>query len=341
MNKTNKSPSHFILSEWRMSSMVTISVGIDIAKLDFMAAVNVNEKLYTNSFKNNPRGFKQLLTWLDKFTCAELHFCMESTGKYGIELAAYLFHQGKKVSIVNPAKIKYFAKSQLTRNKTDKLDAKLIRDYCELFNPNIWRPVSKEIQILKDLVKRTDELMDIRQQETNRLEKVSSTIKPSIQKLISYLDEEIKKLEKSIKQHINQHVHLKEQSDLLRSIPAISDKTINKVLSFLAHIDKFDNAKKVVAFIGLNPHVAQSGTSLNYSHLSKTGSSNLRKILYMPALVATKHNAALKLFYNKLLAKGKPKKVALCAVMRKLVHIIYGVLKSKQPFDDKLCCKHP
>ena len=328
-----------ILSARRLKAMDTLYVGIDIAKLDFVAAIEVNTKVITRSFKNNMVGYKQLLTWILKQPVhpVELHICMESTGKYGIALANYLFQAHHQVSIINPAKIKYFAKSRLSRNKTDDIDAKLIRDYGELLRPVAWQPIPSEIQQLKDLVKRVDELMSMRQQEVNRLEKVSCTIKKSIKKLVDYLSKEIKKLEVRIKQHIQEHADLQQQSDLLRSIPAISDKTINKVLSSFSQIEKFGNPKQLVAFIGLNPQIHQSGTSLNHSHLSRTGHSDLRKMLYMPALVAIKHNPILKQFYNKLVAKGKPKKVALCAVMRKLVHIIYGVLKSKTPFDSRLC----
>jgi transposase len=126
------------------------------------------------------------------------------------------------------------------------------------------------------------------------------------------------------------------KSLLLKSIPGIGVRTSSKTLAFFNDITKFDNAKKVVAYIGLNPQHAQSGTSLNYSHISKTGDSELRKMFFMPALVAIQCEPSIKAYYNKLLSKGKAKKVAICAVMRKLVHIIYGVLKSKKPFNAEL-----
>lgn len=141
-----------------------------------------------------------------------------------------------------------------------------------------------------------------------------------------------------ITKHINAYPDLEKNSKLLKSIPGVGDKTTNKVLAFLSHINQFNNAKQVAAFIGINPQHAQSGTSLNSSRISKTGDAELRKMLYMPALVAIQCEPSINAFYNKLVGKGKPKKVAICAVMRKLIHIVYGVLKSQEPFNPRLLC---
>ena len=120
------------------------------------------------------------------------------------------------------------------------------------------------------------------------------------------------------------------------TIPGIGKRTANKLLTILSGNHKFNSAKEVAAYVGLNPQHAQSGTSLNSVRLSKTGSSELRKMLYMPTLTAITHNPILKQFYEKLLSKGKPKKLAVCAVMRKFWHIIYGVLKNQSAFSEKI-----
>ena len=318
--------------------MKRFSIGIDMAKLTFVVAIKVNDKYQSKLFDNNEDGFKASLNWLKQYSAGEYHFCMESTGKYGDALATFLHKNNAAVSIVNPAKIKYFMKSQLSRNKTDSIDAKLICDYCKLFNPSQWQPLAVEVRELQSLVKRLDTLNNIFLQEQNRLENVDEIIKESIDDNMTHLKKEIKKIEKKIKEHIDKNPAFKEKSDLLKSIPGIGEKTISKILAFLSHIENFDNAKKVVAFIGLNPQHAQSGTSLNYSHLSKTGNAQLRKMFYMPALVTIQYESSLGEFYRKLVSKGKPKKSAICAVMRKLVHIIYGILKSKKKFDRNLVC---
>jgi transposase len=114
---------------------------LHIAKLTFIAAIKVNEKDKVKSFSNNEEGFKNFVEWLQDFSAENGHYCIESTGKYGNALALFLHKKNSAVSIVNPAKIKYFMKSQLARNKTDSIDAKLIRNYCELFTPSLWQPL--------------------------------------------------------------------------------------------------------------------------------------------------------------------------------------------------------
>ena len=311
-------------------------VGIDIAKKTFVAAIEINNKIKISAFDNDNLGFNKCMEWLNSFNLTDHHFCMESTGKYGDELAFYLHEKNYKVSVVNPARIKYFAKSQLTRNKTDSIDSKIIMQYCKLFKPSTWQPSSVEIQELEILVKRIDSLTDMVTQETNRLEKCDKTIKFSIEKHIQYLKNEIKEIEKQIAKHIDKNPQLKKDAELLITIPGIGKRTANKLLTILSGNHKFNSAKEVAAYVGLNPEHAQSGTSLNSVRLSKTGSSELRKMLYMPTLTAITHNPILKQFYEKLLSKGKPKKLAVCAVMRKFWHIIYGVLKNQSAFSEKI-----
>jgi len=163
------------------------SIGIDMAKLSFVAAIKINSKNKVKSFSNNEDGFKEFSGWLQKFSTDTYHCCMESTGKYGYALALFLYNNNHLVSIVNPAKIKHFMMSQLSRNKTDSVDAKFIRYYCELFAPAAWKPLPLEIQELQALVKRVDALNNMLLQEKNRLEIPDDIIKGSIDKHVRYL----------------------------------------------------------------------------------------------------------------------------------------------------------
>jgi|LauGreDrversion4_2_1035121.scaffolds.fasta_scaffold352665_1 transposase len=311
-------------------------VGIDIAKKTFVVAVEVSDKVKIKSFNNSILGFNEFIDWLNEFRLSKLYFCMESTGKYGDELALYLYEQNYSISVVNPARIKYFAKSQLTRNKTDSIDAKVIMQYCKFFKPSLWKPAPIEIKNLETLVKRVDSLNEMITQETNRLEKCDIAIKSSIEKHIQYLKKEVDEMERQIAQHIDNHPQLKKDAELLDTIPGIGKRRANKLLTILGGNQKFNSAKEVAAYVGLNPEHSQSGTSLNSVHLSKTGSSEMRKMLYMPALTAIKYKPILRKFYEKLISKGKPKKLAICAVMRKFWHIIYGVLKNQSAFNEKI-----
>ena len=309
--------------------MKTISVGIDIAKLTFVAAVKMNASYHTKELPNNKEGFAELFDWLKQYSADNYNVCMEATGIYGNALATFSYNCGHTVYVENPAKIKHFISSQLTRNKTDMIDAKMIAHYGDLFKLKPWKPTAEKIQKLQALTNRLDVLVKLKTQEKCRLESAHEIAKDSILSLLEHLDNEIKSLKKQIKQYIDNDDKLKAKAELLRTIPALGAITIPKIIAFLGQVEDFKKPKQMAAFVGLNPQHAQSGTSLNKSSLCKTGKSELRKA----ALTAIKHNPILKEFYNKLLARGKPKKLAICAVMRKLVHIIHGVLNNNQPFN--------
>lgn len=310
-------------------------LGIDIAKKTFQCALLKDGTYKHKSFVNNPKGYTALSHWLEsQGTGDTLHACLESTGVYGEALACYLADAGFTVSLVNPAKIKGFAQCQLQRLKTDKADAKLIAQYCAAMQPKPWQPIPAHVRHLQALVRRLEQLGGALNQEQNRLEVASAIVQPSIQKMIDLLAQQIKDIQAQIQSHINQHPDLKQRAQLLDSIPGIGPATRAQILAFLGAPNQFETAKQCVAFIGLNPKPYTSGTSVNArTRISKTGSSALRRAFYMPAIVAMKYNPVLQAFALRLKQAGKKGKVVVCAVMRKLVHIVYGVLKSNQPFN--------
>jgi transposase len=309
-------------------------LGIDIAKQKFDAALLIGGKLKHKSCKNSTEGFELLSQWLRKQGVGCLHACLEATGSYGDELALYLHNAGHTVSIVNPARIKGFAQSELLRAKNDKIDAGLIARFCLAMRPEPWAPPSVEIRVLQALVRRADALVNMRTQELNRLGTAPVTVEPSIQEHIAYLDEQIEKIKQQITGHIDGNPDLKSKKDLLNSIPGIGPGTIAAILSEISIFERFDQVRKVVAFVGLAPKEAVSGSSIKKKpRLCKIGHAKLRKALYMPALVSIRYNPLMIGFYKRLRSKGKNGKVIVCAIMRKLVHIIFGILKSGKPFD--------
>ena len=309
-------------------------LGIDISKKTFDVALLRGEKFKHKKFRNSEAGFTELSAWLSRFEVQQLYACMEATSTYGEALAEYLFESGHKVSVVNPARIKGFAQGELMRTKTDKSDASLIARFCLAMAPSLWVPEPREIKLLRDLTRRYESLLDMRQQEVNRLDVSNEELQIDIQKHIVYLDKAIAETKKRISNHIDNHPDLKHKKELLNSIPGVGEATINVILSEFSDISRFDTAKQLASFIGLAPRHRLSGSSVRgRTAMSKIGNAQIRKSFFMPALVAMKYNPVLIEMKSRLLKAGKPKMLIVGAAMRKLIHIIYGVLKNDQPFD--------
>jgi transposase len=316
--------------------MSNIILGVDISKLTFDVALLNANKLKTKKFRNTTKGFAELKQWLKTKGIDAAHVCMEATGGYEAKLAQYLYNNSFKVSVINPARIKGFSMSKLSRVKTDKADCGLIAYFCQAMKPDPWKPAPLHIQELQQWVRRLDSLIANKNQENNRLEGAIDAVSIDINTHIEFLDKQIQEVEEFISNHIKIHKDLSEKSKLLDSIPGIGEKTIGVILTFLS-VEKFDSAKQVSAFVGLNPKPRQSGSSVRgISRISKTGNAALRKAFYMPALVSIRFNPIIKDFAERLSSAGKSKMVIVIAAMRKLLHIIYGVLKNKTSFNENI-----
>ena len=296
-------------------------IGIDISKVSFDVAVLAEDFNHSKQFDNQNQGFKRLQQWIQSFKHQSV-FCLEATGIYGLALAKYLYAQNQKVIVVNPIKTNAFTKMEMSRNKTDKADAQSIARYCQhLHNKgdlenNFFTPKDKAFERVQFLVTRLDQLDKSRTQENNRLDvSLDKAATHSIKAMLKFIDKQIVKIKQEIATIVSQTESLDKQVKLLTSIDGFGDKTAWAILAYLGDISLFGNAKQVSSYAGLNPRIEQSGTSIQRSSLSKMGSSRLRKSLYMPALVAVRHNPLMMNFYNKLLKKGKPKKVALIVLV--------------------------
>lgn len=318
--------------------MTSPVLGIDIAKRRFDVALlfEVDTKPRHKSFDNGSAGFSALAAWLKKQGVGKLHTCLEATGRYGEALASFLYDDGHRVSVVNPAQIRDYAKSQLRRNKTDKLDAAIIARFCAKEDPRAWQPLPSERRELQALARRLEALDKMRQQERNRLEDEGeeSLIKDTLEEHIIFLDRQIEALKHQIQEHIAKHAELKAQRTLLTSIPGIAELTAAKILAALPKLADYKSARQAVAQVGLNPQKNESGDSVRgKTSLSKTGDASLRKALYMPAVSAKTHNPLIRDLAERLKARGKCDMEIVGAAMRKLVHLAYGVIKTGKPFD--------
>jgi len=311
-------------------------LGVDISKATFHACVLTDRGEGAKAFPNSTNGFKQLSAWLKNRLAVDVHCCMEATGAYWEDLALYLHGLGHRVSVVNPARIKAFAQSELLRTKTDAVDAALIARFCKSQIPPPWTPPQPEIRVLQALVRHCEHLKTTRAQQIVYAQSTGSptVITSSMRKLIATLDDQIAQVEREIEQHFNDHPDLKGRRDLLTSIPGIGNTTAALLLAEIPHIDLFTSAKAVAAYAGLSPRDRQSGTSIRgKSRLCKTGNARLRKGLYMPALSARRFNPVFKAFAERLAAAGKHNMLILGAIMRKLLVLAFAILRSGKPFE--------
>jgi transposase len=321
-------------------------VGIDIAKdkFDCLWLRDIDSlRIKTKVLPNSKKGFKKLELWLKKNVAIELDnifVCLEATGVYHEALSYALFEMGVKVSVVNPAFIRDFAKGLGVRGKTDKKDSMVLARYSALVQPRLWQPEPKDVRTLKALLTRLAGLEQDLRRERNRLEKseisqASKTVIESIKLMIEQLENETARIKNEIEEHIGQNPKLKKDREFLKSIPAVGEVLSREILAVL-NSRNFEKASQAAAFIGVVPKLWESGKMKGRTTLCKNGPGRLRAILYMAAIVATQHNPDIKRQYERLLKNGKTKMQALGAAMRKLVQICFGVLKHQSEYRPQM-----
>lgn len=320
-------------------------IGIDVSKdkLDTLwLRQSAPQKVKTRIFRNHRPHFKDLVEWLLKQTedaPESIHVVLEATSIYHENLAHALHDAGFLVYVVNPARVKDFARSEGSLHKTDKKDSLVLALYGQEKHTRLipWQPEAKEIRELRSLMARLEALEKDLQREQNRQEKALATesnrrVMASIDDMISALKAEIHKLKSDIDNHINGHPALKQDRELLQSIPGVAEVCSVQLLSVIRSRD-FISAKECAAFVGLVPVHAESGSTLRkQTRISKAGRSSVRQKLYMAAVAACQYNPDIQALKRRLQAKGKAGMAIVVAAMRKLVHIAFGVLKHQQGY---------
>lgn len=310
-------------------------IGIDVSKAELVVCVmNEQQQTLQATFSNDRKGFRSLSNYLSKRVETGSRVCLEATSIYGDEVAQELHKRGYAVGVVNPLRVKRYAESQLQRNKTDGLDAKLIADFCRTQEITPWTPPPAAWLELRALVRRVDDLVANQVQEKQRLETTQlPSVNVNVQAHIAYLEEQIARLLDQIQKHMDQHPDLKQQQDLLNSIPGISNRTSSRLLAEIRDIRAFEKVEQLVAYVGLNPRLRQSGKYEGQVKISKLGNAALRAALYLPARCAKRFNPLVQGLVKRMQAEGHSANSITVAVMRKLLHYVYGVLKSGRPFD--------
>lgn len=310
------------------------ALGLDVSKHTLDCALILNGKIKSRSFANDASGFDKLIDWFARLGVSRVHACCEATGIYHEAVAAFLHERAHVVSVVNPAQIAAYGQAHLSRAKTDALDAWLIARFCERERPSQWTPLPPIERELLALLRDLRDLMDMERAEANRLGTAHASVRERIERHLEFLAKQVADVRKKIEQLIDANKDLRNRRDLLDSVPGLGEATIPWLLAYLGDGQRFDNAKCASAFFGLCPKPHESGNSVRAkAHIAKTGHTDLRRALYMPAVVAFSRCEAFAPFVKRLKTAGKPPMVIIVALMRKLVSIAQAILKSGKKFD--------
>lgn len=311
-----------------------IPLGIDVSKRKLDCALARDRKFRNKVFANTPEGWAELLRWLEPQAQGPVHACLEATGVYWEGVAAALTDAGHRVSVVNPALTRAHAASLGLRSKTDAIDARALADFCREKRPPAWQPPSPAERRLRALVQRHQALVEMQTQEKNRAEVARAEVRPSVEQHLAWLAGELERLEQAIRQTLDDDPDLRRKRDLLDSIPGLGERTIAVLLGYGVASERFDSARAFVAFAGLCPRRFESGSSVRARpRMSKVGHDLLRTALYMPAMVTLYRTAWGRRFRERLATAGKPPKLIIGAMMRKLAQVAFGVLRSGRPFE--------
>jgi len=314
--------------------------GIDVSKdvLD-VAARRPGQWLDTARFSNDASGHQQLVRWLRKGRAAA-RVVLESTGTYSLDVALALHRTAEiAVMVANPRAIKQFMGALMQRSKTDLTAAVALRDYAIRMPFVPWQPPAPHVLEVRAIARRIAALVVERTRERNRLHALTATEEASalvcndIEVNIRHLQRRVELLTAEAIALIATHADMQRAFDLLVSVPGIAAHTAVQLLPELLVLPDTMTVRQWVAHAGLDPRAHQSGTSVDKpARISKVGNAHIRRALYMPALVAVQHNRHVRAFFEKLVARGKAPLQAYVAVMRKLLHAIYGIFTTQTPF---------
>ena len=301
-------------------------VGIDVskAKLDVAALGKRQEK----QVDNTNRGIAQLVAWMQDLQPALI--VVEATGGYQRAVVEALFWAGLAVAVVNPARVRQFARACGLLAKTDKLDAEVLAVFGQRVQPRRYVGKSEAEKQLSALLVRRKQVDEMLKAEQNRLRTVSPSLRGSMERMITVLKEEKKRLEEEIRELMNEQKAWQGQMEILDSAPGVGPVTTATLLAELPELGKMDR-KKVAALVGVAPMNYDSGKKRGYRK-TKGGRTEVRSVLYMSTLVATRYNPVIRTQYQHLLKRGKEKKVALTACMRKFLTILNAMMRDQQPF---------
>ena len=332
--------------------MKRLSVGVDVSKKTLDVAYwdqDENEPVFVGKFTNNHKGFQTIQQKIEErsktIDATIIHLVMEPSGGYEQPFAHFAYQAEWKVSLPNPLRPKRWGESNGKRAKTDPQDARNLAHFGFMNDPLPWKPLPPEVEQLSHLLDRMDNLKKMLGQEKNRAQSVEyhvngdKAVLDDMKEVIAFLEQRIQQLQEVIKEHLEAHPHLKKQRKLLLTVAGVGNKNVLYILVMMHRwgvlTDGEGDAKGLVAYLGLDPKPHESGTSVRKrSGISRQGNKAMRSRLYMSALGGIKgKNSPLTDFYQRLVGRGKPKKLALVAASRKILVWSWAVFKSDTSFD--------
>ena len=317
---------------------IRTKAGIDVSARTLTGVRRRGGEEEQREFANEAVGHRELLTWVGKGA----RVCVEATGVYHLQLALTLRAAGVEVMVLNPRVAKDFGRALANRSKTDRVDAWTLLEYVERMEFVAWTAPNEAVLELRDLGRRLKELVQTAVDEKNRLHAktvsgLSKTVAADVKAHVAQIEKRIKQIETAAVEVVQGDADLQEQFQILRGIRGVGRRSAIQLLTELAVLDPTMSIKQMVAYAGLDPRRYESGTSVEkVVRISKMGNARLRAVLYMNALSAVRHDRGARLFFARLVARGKKKKQALVAVMRKLLHGIWIVLQRRVAFDSSV-----
>ena len=306
-------------------------IGIDVAKQYFDMYVLCSRQHHR--LDNTAEGVRQCVQ-VCKAATPEL-IVMEATGGYELALACALQAEGLPVAIVNPRRIRDFAKAAGQIAKTDKLDARIIAQFAATLEPMPTEQINENTQKLKALVARRNQLVGLHTAESNRLEHADvRDIRRSIAAVLKVIETQLETIDRQIEEHIQNTPQLQQRSETIDSAPGIGPTTAHMLVTELPELGRL-NRRQIAALVGVAPFNRDSGT-FRGKRMTGGGRKDIRSRLFMPTLVAVRHNPVLKAYYTRLVGQGKCKMVALAATMRKLICILNTMIKNNQKWNPNL-----
>jgi transposase len=301
-------------------------VGIDVSKGRLDVAIGEQGEYW--DVGNDEKGISQLVEQLKAIKPALI--VLESTGGLEVSVMTALYTAGLPVALVNPGRVREFAKSIGLLAKTDKLDAHLLARFAEAVKPSMTHLPDEQEQHLVGLVTRRRQLLEMLIAEQNRLNSVRPSLRKNLEEHIAWLKEALVNIDREIQEYVRQSEIWKDKADLMRSVPGVGPVTSSTLLAELPELGQLDR-KKIAALVGVAPFNNDSGHRRGKRRI-KGGRSSVRHVLYMAALSAAKHNPVLRDFYQAMIKRGKEKKVALTACMRKLLTFLNAILRDSVPW---------